>query len=314
MYMSSEECNMKKMMEYIESCDSLENLILVSIVSASGSTPRKAGAMMIVGKQGLMVGTIGGGLLEYECVKKAQEFLGQDMNLKDDGTHNAELQEKSAEREPSELQEKSAEWQQLEHFELDNTKAGALGMICGGNADVLFQNLTHSVLCNLKEKAESIQEYRVILVGGGHVALAVSQLLQFLDFPYIVVEDREEFGQVERFPKAQEIVIASYEKMLDTLAQKNIVLNSRDAVCIMTRGHAGDTHAIRYALQTDAGYIGLMGSPRKSKMILSQLEQEGFQEAREKVTTPIGMDIGGQTPEELAVSIVGQLIAWRAGK
>ena len=302
MYMYSEECSMKKMMKYIESCDNLENLILVSIVSASGSTPRKAGAMMIVGKQGLMAGTIGGGLLEYECVKKAQKFLEQGMSLKDDGTQNEELQEQST------------EWKQLEHFELDHTKAGALGMICGGNADVLFQKLTHSVLCNLKEKAESIQEYRVILVGGGHVALAVSQLLQFLDFPYIVVEDREEFGQVERFPKAQEIVIASYEKMVDTLAQKNIVLNSRDAVCIMTRGHAGDTHAIRYALQTDAGYIGLMGSPRKSKMILSQLEQEGFQEAREKVTTPIGMDIGGQTPEELGVSIVGQLIAWRAGK
>ena len=81
----------------------------------------------------------------------------------------------------------------------------------------------------------------------------------------------------------------------------------------MTRGHSGDEAALRFALSTKASYIGLMGSRKKREAIFSRLEQDGFPDVRNRVTTPIGLDIKAQTPAEIAVSVAAQLIAWRAG-
>lgn len=82
----------------------------------------------------------------------------------------------------------------------------------------------------------------------------------------------------------------------------------------MTRGHEGDAQALRFALGSPASYIGVMGSRKKRETVFSRLEAEGFSEVRKRVTTPIGLDIGAQTPAEIAVSVAAQLIAWRAGR
>ena len=87
-----------------------------------------------------------------------------------------------------------------------------------------------------------------------------------------------------------------------------------DAFCIMTRGHEGDTEAVRFALGTPASYIGVMGSRRKRESMFARLAEEGFANARRRVVTPIGLDIAAQTPAEIAVSVAAQLVAWRAAK
>ena len=297
--------------------------MLVSIVRSTGSTPRKAGALMLVGENGLLCGTIGGGLLEHRCLAIASSAL-------------------TAPR--------------CETFVLDNRQAGSLGMVCGGTAEVLFTPLTdaaplqqavesfHAVpparFClpldgsaPLLSQEQSIPSCpavvllegrpvlalplsdtgRVFVLGGGHVSLALSPLLYQLEFRHIVIDDRAAFCSPERFPHAEHTFCIPFSLLAQTLAGP-LSPAADDAFCIMTRGHEGDTDALRFALSTPASYIGVMGSRRKRESVFSLLESEGFLHVRQRVITPIGLAIGAQTPAEIAVSIAAQLIAWRGPK
>ena len=295
-------------------------VLLISIVRASGSTPRKTGALMLAGTDGLLAGTIGGGLLEHRCLERAAQHP--------DAPHR-------------------------ETFVLDNRQAGAFGMVCGGTAEVLFTPLRDRALlaralaaaradaplrlclpldggAPLLAPAEGLSDRpavqtvrgrdalvlplreggRVYLIGGGHVSLALSTLLHQLGTRHLVADDREAFCSPARFPHAAHTIVTPLSALADAFTDA-LAPTASDAICIMTRGHAGDTDAVRYALTTPAGYIGVMGSRRKREGMLAQLEQEGFADARERIISPIGLSIGAQTPAEIAVSIAAQLIAWR---
>ena len=149
----------------------------------------------------------------------------------------------------------------------------------------------------------------VYLFGAGHVADPTSRLAVFAGFRVVVVDDRPEFANHERFPDAEEVrVVADFGVAL------NGCRHDPDAfVVILTRGHLHDKTVLAQALRTDAGFIGMIGSRRKRDQIYAALRQEGFTEADlQRVSSPIGLPIGAETPEEIAFSIVAELIQVRA--
>ena len=140
----------------------------------------------------------------------------------------------------------------------------------------------------------------LIMVGGGHVGKATADLADSLGYTVQVVDDRPEFSNPERFPYANDTIVTSYEDW-----SKQIDINVNTFIVVATRGHRYDDMALESALETPARYIGLLGSRRKTLMIYQRLLAQGISVDRLKdVKSPIGLDIGALTPEELAVSIM----------
>ena len=147
------------------------------------------------------------------------------------------------------------------------------------------------------------------MVGGGHVGKATADLATTLGYRVVVVDDRPEFSNSERFPYADETVVTPYEDW-----SSKVSLNVNTFVVVATRGHRYDDMALESALNTRARYIGLMGSRRKSLMIYQRLLQQGVTLDRlREVKSPIGLDIGALTPEEIAVSVMSEIIMTRRG-
>lgn len=148
----------------------------------------------------------------------------------------------------------------------------------------------------------------VFLFGGGHVSLQVAKLLKMVGFKLVVMDDRPEFANPERFPMADDIWVGDYENVL-----QNTNLGPEAYVVIITRGHVYDKEVLAQALNKPAAYVGMIGSRRKRSIIYRALLDEGFtQDDLDKVHSPIGLDIGAETPEEIAVSIVAELVQERA--
>jgi xanthine dehydrogenase accessory factor len=179
-------------------------------------------------------------------------------------------------------------------FHLHGEEAERTGIACGGIVEIMV---------------ESLEEPRVVLIGAGHVAQAVARLAARLDFRVTVVDDRPDFANRERFPEADEIVVAE----LDRLAGQVKVPRNSAVVC-MTRGHAEDLAALRFALKTPARYVGVLGSKGKRVQFREALEKDGFgPETIASVHMPVGLEIGAETVEEIAVAIVAELIRERRG-
>ena len=150
----------------------------------------------------------------------------------------------------------------------------------------------------------------VVLVGGGHVSKATYTLARFLGYRVYVVDDRPQFANKERFPEAEEtIVVPDYTKGMD-----RIPVNANTYIVVATRGHWFDDLALEAAVRTPAKYVGLLGSRRKTILIYQRLVGMGISPERLKaVHAPVGLDIGALTPEELAVSIMSEIIMFRHG-
>ena len=147
----------------------------------------------------------------------------------------------------------------------------------------------------------------MVLIGGGHVNLQVARLAQMMGFRVMVTDDRREFANTERFPMAEAVNVASYDKGVSAFP-----VTPNTAIVIGTRGHHFDDVATEAAARTAAGYVGLLGSKRKTIMIYESLLKKGLPEERLRlVHAPIGLDLGGRTPEEIALSIVSEVVAWR---
>ncbi|MBF0550834.1 MAG: XdhC family protein [Deltaproteobacteria bacterium] len=152
-----------------------------------------------------------------------------------------------------------------------------------------------------------LAEPRVIIFGGGHVSYYVAQLADQVGFRVVVMDDRVEFANVDRFPMAGEVVVAPYEGVVDRLG-----VSDNCYLVIVTRGHVHDLTVVAQALKTSARYVGMIGSRRKTKLIFDHLLATGFTPADiGRVHSPIGLAINAETPEEIAVSIVAELIQVR---
>jgi len=149
----------------------------------------------------------------------------------------------------------------------------------------------------------------VYIFGGGHVSAQIVPLASHVDFRVVVVDDRPEFADPERFPEASEVVRMDFKDAVEKLP-----IDKGSYMVIVTRGHAHDKTVLEQCLRSEAGYVGMIGSRRKRAIIYEKLLQEGFtQSDLDRVHSPIGIDIGAETPEEIGVSIVAELIKIRAG-
>jgi xanthine dehydrogenase accessory factor len=149
----------------------------------------------------------------------------------------------------------------------------------------------------------------VFLFGAGHVARPTAQLAAFAGFRVRVVDDRAEFANAERFSEAEEVlVVADFDTALDGCG-----IDRSAFIVIVTRGHLHNKTVLSRALRTEAGYIGMIGSRRERDHLFNALLKDGIQEADlRRVHSPIGLDIGAETPKEIAISIVAELVHTRA--
>jgi xanthine dehydrogenase accessory factor len=151
----------------------------------------------------------------------------------------------------------------------------------------------------------------VYLFGAGHVSRPVAELASLVDFQTVVIDDRDEFANAERFPRADRVIVAPSSHQ----SFEGLEIDRDSYLVIVTRGHLHDKTVLEQALKTDAGYIGMIGSRRKRDLIYQELLTKGFsQKDLGRVHAPIGLAIGAETPEEIAVSIVAELIQVRAGR
>lgn len=292
-----------------------QRVALVTILTLEGSAPRGPGACLLVDEQGATAGTVGGGPVEGRALERAREALASGQAY-------------------------------VDHFQLTPGDAAGLGMVCGGRVRLLTQVLTQAdlpLIGQLQKKAQArercwlitqVQENQVsmrtaaegpeqpvytqgrfiqpllrpgraLLYGGGHVSQALAALLTGLDFDPLVMDDRPEFADAARFPGAQTQLVCFDDP---------VNAGTEDYVVIMTRGHQCDYQVLRSALRSPARYIGLIGSRHKIDDTRRHLLNEGFSETDfNRVHTPIGLAIGAQTPQEIAVSIAAQMIGCRAG-
>jgi xanthine dehydrogenase accessory factor len=177
-------------------------------------------------------------------------------------------------------------------FNLNNEASYDNGLICGGTLEVFVEPI--------------LPQPVIYLFGGGHVSMAVAKAAHAAGFGVAIVDDRESFANKERFPMAQE-VHTIYED-----AFEKIHPNAASYLVIVTRGHKEDMRVLAWAVRTDARYIGMIGSKRKVLSVYKALEEDGYKpEEFERVYAPMGLEIGALSPEEIAVSIVAELIAVR---
>lgn len=290
--------------------------VLVTVIEGKGSVPRSSGAYMIADDKGRIYGTVGGGNIEYRATAKAKAIIDKKQNC-------------------------------VYEYNLSNDRASELGMVCGGSAKILFyyideesgdiiekalemynkrkafwlllplkfgkigisENIKsnkHKFITNDNYYAEEfLYDGRVYIFGGGHLAKEVIPLLSHLEFRCIVMDDRDDFADKALFPQAEEVIKSD-------LSNINLSINKSDYIIIMTRGHLFDTDVLRFALNTTAKYIGVVGSRKKAQIVREKLKNEGFSDNElNRIITPIGIDIGSETPAEIAISIAAQLIKIR---
>ena len=335
---------------YQTACDSIssgQKIILARTIRRSGSTPRDVGSMCIITENGNLIGTVGGGLLEYQVQTRAKELFKE---------------------------EKSSVYP----FRLTGQDLAGAGMICGGEVDLyldplfpknketlsLFQTIGSEITANrvvrlvtriedsipaletgarmlIKEDGTIIGAIegldpeklpkswnapfelissdkkdvsffvenirlnpRIFLFGAGHVSVFVAQLARLVGFNITVIDDRPEFANIERFPDVDELIVSDFAHVFESLK-----ISKNSYILIITRGHIHDKTVLQQALSTEACYIGMIGSTRKRNLIYEDLMKQGIPKDRlESVFSPVGLDINAETPEEIAVSIVAELI------
>ncbi|MBC7218793.1 MAG: XdhC family protein [Hadesarchaea archaeon] len=235
-----------------------ETFAIVTIVRTEGSTPRKAGAKMIVLPDGRTFGTIGGDCVEAGAVAEALEALKEGKPK----TFTVALREE---------------------------ELGGIGMKCGGMAEVYIEVITPTP--------------KLLIIGGGNIGAQLAKLGHDVGFAVTVIDPA---AKKENFPEYIEVIPEPVEKGI-----KKTAINPQTYIVIAT-GHKYDEDALKAVINYNAAYIGMVGSKRKAAVTLKKLIEEGVAEDKvKKVHTPVGLDIGAETPEEIAVSIMAEIIKER---
>lgn len=290
---------------------------LAAVVGKSGSSPAAVGSIMLVDEAGAAFGTVGGGAIEAAAREAALRLMP------DEGSETL-------------------------HFDLGNESAAASGMICGGESELLLDVATPSDLSVFSAARECVASgdrgfllYRIdarprllkfsrdpesetpvwdgavriplrgrarlFIFGCGHVGVETARLASGVDFAVTVLDDRREFAAPGRFPGSSVVPLDAFDPL------PPLGIGPDSSVVIATRGHLHDIAVLNQVLKTPAGYIGMIGSGRKRDATRARLIELGHApSAFERVHSPIGLAIGSETPAEIAVSIVGELIRERA--
>ena len=315
--------------------------ILCGIVRNAGSAPRTSGARMVVQSDGSIVGSVGGGALEGACCTKSRELLADsttfalldfqltaasaaEEGMACGGSASVLLQridpamlpffqrllsEYHGGRRPMLLTILPQDREEPRLLLLDSQQSHDLPSDLrleitrkGRRAPFLLESQGREIFVE-----PLVHPGTVHLAGAGHVALAVAELANFVGFQTVVMDDRREFANPKRYPKARAV------RVLDSFAACLQDLGPDDYVVIVTRGHLHDREVLAQALSTKAGYIGMIGSRRKRAAVYESLRGDGWSDSDlARVHCPIGLAIDADTPEEIALSIVAEMVQVRA--
>jgi xanthine dehydrogenase accessory factor len=178
-------------------------------------------------------------------------------------------------------------------FNLGQDAAYDNGLICGGQLDVFVEPV--------------LPVPDAFIFGAGHISKSISKIADLAGFSTTIIDNRENFANRERFPEAGEIYAEEYEEVFGKLS-----VNETSYLIIVTRGHRDDMRVLRWAVTTNARYIAMIGSKRKVISVIKELEKDGIpRDSFERVFAPMGLEIGAVSPEEIAVSVVAEMIAVR---
>ena len=319
-----------------------EELVMVTVIASSGATPRGAGARMLVGREGRICGTIGGGAVEYKSEQLAKKVLDE----KRSGEHDFSLTKNDVQNlgmicggavnvyfsyipasDPyvlsiaEEAERRFAEGEDLWLLS-EISDGGKLGLWSAAEGffgleapdwtrDIMSRHPTRKKQDGRDFYAEQINSSgKVYVFGCGHVAQELVPVLEHVGFRCVAMDDRPEFANEKVMRGAEKILLVDFENI-----GASVAIGPEDYICIMTRGHAYDTVVQAQALRTPACYIGVIGSKAKTAGVQRQLREQGFtDEDFKRITTPIGLDIKAETPAEIAISIAAQMIEVRAGR
>ena len=293
-----------------------EDAVLVTVASAQGSTPRGAGAQLLAGRDGLAAGTVGGGPGEAQVLALAAELLEQGRSAVRtlELCHGGELDSVCGGEQTVLLQfvpRDAAAWRTLARevlARLEAHRGGGLVLETGADPALLEETPGCPVWDGRRLTLPLPVGERVVIFGGGHCALALAPVLRSVGFRVAVFDDRPEFASAERFPEAETVVCHDYTDIAGGLE-----LTVEDYAVVMTSGHSHDLEVENQLLRRPLRYVGVMGSRTKTAYVNGKLREMGVpEEAIQKVHTPIGTAIKAVTPEEIAVSITGELIYERA--
>jgi xanthine dehydrogenase accessory factor len=178
-------------------------------------------------------------------------------------------------------------------FDLNQDPKYDTGLVCGGTLEIFIEPVLPTPL--------------LYIFGAGHVSLELYKTARNAGFDVIVMDDRDMYANSERFPEARQVIAEDFDEGLKKLSP-----GESSYIVIATRGHRDDMRVLRWAVQTPARYIGMIGSKRKAITVYRELVKEGLKpEFFDRVHSPVGLDIGAITPEEIAVSITAELIGMR---
>jgi xanthine dehydrogenase accessory factor len=315
--------------------------MLVTVVADAGSSPRGAGAHMLAGGEGRIFGTVGGGTLEYRALGLARELLelrksrikiyrlrpndeedlgmicGGDMEL------YFQLMRGGDEKLASLMRDILAHLEKDEDTwlftDLSNPEEWTMGLYAAGlpprgmdlsNDDIKALARNKGVLVKTGGRClygEPINAAgKVFIFGGGHVAQALAPVLGTLGFRCVIFDNREEFSRRELFPTAYKVITGDYEHIY-----KSIETGPNDYIVIVT--HAHDLAVLRQVISRRHAYTGIIGSKGKIAALKQQFSSQGIAgEIVDRLNAPIGLPIHSETPEEIAISIAGELIQRRA--
>lgn len=325
-----------------------KSFVLASIINSTGSTPRSKGTQMIIREDGTIFGTVGGGKMEASCIEKGitsiknkESFIyefyldNKDANKSEmvcggngeilisymdyNDKNNLLVMQKASES----IKNHKKGWivtvlkenkKEILFVDSENNLTGEYS----GNQ--LIKNKLSNGIERLSIHSDAIEDEKFIvqkvhtmgkayIFGAGHVSKETAAILDIIEFETIVLDDRSEFANKERFPNSKIIVLDTLEEIGD------LDIDDDSYILIITRGHLYDYNVLNWALKTDAYYIGMIGSKSKINMTYEKLKKDGFSdEDFKRVHAPIGIKLDAKTPGEIAVSIAGELINKRGAK
>ena len=332
----------------------LENergIALCTIIERRGSVPREVGARMLVRKDGSIIGTVGGGIGEYEVIQAAREAIekGQsrllDFSLAGEqgldsaaicGGHftvfigywsqtddyslavavAATLRGSQAHSLVESQPQKESEKTERELFDPNGQKITTHNNSVSLPKDLQNEFKNRPINVSVQRLSMANQEFllseislppRMIIFGGGHLALPLTEMANWCRFAVTVIDDRPEFSSPQRFPTADQVVTAPMEAVCD-----HYTSGPNTYLVLITREHKHDYTLLKQLLGTEYAYLGMIGSKRRTSQVKQRLIDEGFNRAEiKKLYSPIGLSIGAQTPAEIAISIMAEIIETR---
>jgi xanthine dehydrogenase accessory factor len=309
-----------------------ERVMLLVVATSSGSSPGRPGYKMAVAEDGELMGSIGGGVMEVNLVDGARTLLSSSPQSGDialppilDQVHRKNVPNSSG---------MICSGKQAVLFKLLTTKDianvhaatagvktrdGSVLQIASETLEVMpAKSGTQNIDIEFECSSDKDFAYRerlgakndLLIIGGGHCALALSELMSKMDFHVSLFDDRPQLNTIEKNKFADEInVIDSYDNV-----GEHVVENERGYVVVMTLGYRSDATVIRQLIDKDFRYFGVLGSKAKMATLFRELIDEGYAKERlDKIHTPIGLPINSHSPEEIAVSIAAEIIAVKNG-